>query len=272
MLGAVRAVRRRIADLVPASVRERVWRRRAERNLARTGERPLREQGPRRYQIVTIDRPMRRLHTGRFAAAHERYVAGDAWIFFDPDMTRLSNYFLCMLAQEALAETSEGDLLLAGVSYGTSAKIVAEVLDVASTGRSWWLIDPFDGSGAARYNHDLTTAKQGWDERITTHWVTGYIPEALDQVSAPLAFIHVATGKFSAEIRSFPRLIEMLVPGGGMMLDIYGTLTSERQESIDHLLADADLRSWELPTGQLAVRRPSRSPLDSLSRTAPSTS
>lgn len=202
---------------------------------------------------------MRRLHTGRFAAAHERHVAQDAWIFFDPDLTRLSNYFLCMLAEESLAETSEGDLLLAGVSYGTSAKIVAEVLDVASTGRGWWLIDPFDGTGAARYNHDLATAQRHWDDRIPTHWVTGFIPEALDEVSAPLAFIHVATGKFSAEIRSLPRLVERLVPGGGMMLDIYGTLTAERQAEIDRLLIDAGLRSWELPTGQLAVRRPTRS-------------
>ena len=49
----------------------------------------------------------------------------------------MSNYFLFMLAEQALADTIEGDLLLAGVSYGTSAKVVAETLDVASTGRRW---------------------------------------------------------------------------------------------------------------------------------------
>jgi hypothetical protein len=257
MMGVLRGLRGRVVGLVPESVRRRVWRRRAQLNLDRTAGRPLRDQGPRRYQIVTVDRPMRRLHTGRFAAAHDRYAAQDPWIFYDPDMTRMSNYFLCMLAEQALAETAEGDLLLAGVSYGTSAKVIAEALDVASTGRGWWLIDPFDGSGASRYNHEVDTALQGWDDRIPAHWVKGYIPEALDQVTARLAFVHVATGKYSAESRSFPRLIELLVPGGGMMLDIYGTLNADRQARVDLLLGEHGLRSWELPTGQLAVRRPS---------------
>ena len=122
---------------VPDGVRRRVWRHRAARSIARTASRPLQEQGPRRYQIVTVDRPLRRLHTGRFAEAHERHAGRDEWIFFDPDLTRMSNYFLFMLAEQALADTIEGDLLLAGVSYGTSAKVVAETLDVASTGRRW---------------------------------------------------------------------------------------------------------------------------------------
>lgn len=241
---------------VPDAVRRRVWRRRAARSLARTASRPLREQGPRRYQIVTVDRPLRRLHTGRFAAAHERHAGKDEWIFFDADLTRMSNYFLCMLVEQALADTNEGDLLLAGVSYGTSAKVVAETLDVASTGRRWWLIDPFDGSADSRYNHDLSVAQQGWDERIPTRWIAGLVPDALDEVEAPLAFVHMATGKYSAERPTLDRILPMLVPGAGMMLDIYGTLDERRQSEVDAKLAAAGLRSWELPTGQLAVRRP----------------
>jgi hypothetical protein len=198
---------------------------------------------------------MRRLHTGRFAEAHERYVQDDAWIFFDPDLTRLSNYFLCELAQQALDGTTDGDLLLAGVSYGTSAKVVAEVLDIGATGRAWWLIDPFDSSADSRYNHDLAVAQKGWDSRIPTHWIRGFIPAALDEVDARFAFIHLATGKYSAERPALDRILPMLIPGGCMMLDIYGTLNSSRQAEIDGKLEAAGVRSWELPTGQLAVRR-----------------
>jgi len=253
VLGRMRSL---IARRVPDEVRRRVWRRRAERSIARTAARPLQDQGPRRYQIVTVDRPLRRLHTGRFADAHERHVRSDAWIFFDPDLTRLSNYFLCMLAEQAIEETVEGDLLLAGVSYGTSAKVVAETLGISSTGRRWWLIDPFDGPADSRYNHDLRVAQQGWDERIPTCWIVGYVPDALAEVDAPLAFVHMATGKYSAERPSLDRLIPRLVPGARMMLDIYGTLDARRQAEVDEKLDAAGLRSWELPTGQLAVRRP----------------
>lgn len=221
----------------------------------RTEQQPLESQGPRRYQHVLVNRPMRRLHTGEFSAAHRRHSSKDAWIFFDPDLTRMSNYFLCTLAQQALDDTDGGDFLLAGVSYGTSAKVIAEALDVASTGRAWWLIDPFDGSGNPRYNHSLATAQDGWDDRIPTRWVSGRIPAALEALDGSLAFAHLATGKYAAERPALDIILPRLVPGGCIMLDIYGTLIEQRQQAIDELLADHGLRSWELPTGQLAARR-----------------
>jgi len=250
------SVRRAVARRIPERIRQVVWRRRAARRIRSTNERPLETQGPRRYQRVLVDRPLRRLHTGAFDEAQERHVKHDSWLFFDADITRLSNYFLCMQVEEALDATEDGDLLLAGVSFGTSAKVVADVLDIAATGRSWWLVDPFDGSGNPRYNQDLEQARAGWDERIPTRWVTGRIPAALETVDAKLAFIHFATGKYSAERPSLDLLLPRLVPGGRMMLDIYGTLDGKRQAELDDLLAAAGLTSWELPTGQLVVRRP----------------
>jgi hypothetical protein len=203
-----------------------------------------------------VPRPLRRLHVGLFAEAHERHVRNDPWIFYDADMTRLRNYFLCGLAQQALSSTEEGDLLLAGVSYGTSAKVIADVLDVGATGRAWWLIDPFDGSSNPRYNHDLEVAQFGWDQRIPTHWIRGFIPDALDDVDARFAFVHLATGKYSAERRSLERILASIVPGGCLMLDLYGTLSTSKQEEIDRRLESSGMWSWELPTGQLAVTRP----------------
>jgi len=253
MLGRLR---RGVSERVPQAVRHRRWRRRAAAMIRRTAAVPLAEQGRRTYQQVTVPRPMRRLHTGRFAEAHERHVRDDAWIFFHPDLTRLSNYFLCCLAQQALESTQDGDLLLAGVSYGTSAKVIADVLDVGSTGRAWWLIDPFEGNGDSRYNHDLDVAQKGWDQRIPTHWIRGFIPAALDEVDARFAFVHMATGKYSAERPSLDRILPMLVPGAGLMLDIYGTLNDTKQGEIDEKLTAAGLLSWELPTGQLAAQRP----------------
>ncbi len=117
------------------------------------------------------------------------------------------------------------------------------------------VVDRFLRQQRSRYDHDRAVAQKEWDSRIPTHWIRGFIPAALDEVDARFAFIHLATGKYSAERPALDRILPMLIPGGCMMLDIYGTLNSSRQAEIDGKLEAAGVQSWELPTGQLAVRR-----------------
>jgi hypothetical protein len=196
------------------------------------------------------------MQSSKFADIHQFFSRADNHIGGNTEVTRLRTYFLCGLSQLALDMTESGSYLQAGVSSGTSSKVVSHVIDFQSTGRVWWMVDPLDGrsiGGKSRYNTNLETAKAGWNESITTHWVLKPIPEACEVIDDEFAFVHLSTGFFEAEISSLPYFISRLKTRGIIVMDQYGWENIENQEAADRILQNLSCHSFVLPSRQLVI-------------------
>lgn len=215
------------------------------------------------YQGVTTPRPMVRLHSGSFSDSHEKWAKLDAHIGGDTNITRLRVYTLCTFARISLANTTAGDFLCGGVSYGTAALVAAEYLKMENESRCFYLVDPFTGSLSAsdrrantsRYNLDIETVKRRWNPRIPAVWIQAFLtPNSIAHVP-PLALVHLNTGDFNSELTSLPVLFEKLVRGGFIILDLYGWANQTEQREIDALLEELGAESFMCVTQQLVIFR-----------------
>ncbi len=176
----------------------------------------------------------------------------------DTRVTRLRTYYVWNFASLALARTETGDFVTGGVSYGTTPKVVADCLNFAHTGRKWWLIDPLDGwpDPSFKYNVDLENAQSGWNPNAQAEWILEPLPGSLNSLPSSLAFVHLNTGNFDAELESLPTLGERVCSGGFILLDQYGWRSTDQQLQFDTAVHEAGLESFELPTYQLVIWKP----------------
>jgi hypothetical protein len=212
------------------------------------------------YQVVAVSETLRRVEVGKFAELQIAFGSQDPLLGGDPRKTSLRNYFLCLFSELALLQSESGDFLTAGVSLGTSVKVMFHWPSFSETERRWWLVDPLDGRGGkgGRYNLDINGVMHDLDNSNDQfEFIRRPIPEAIDDVHSGLAFVHLNTAAVEAELLVLPRVIELLEPGGYLMMDFYGWATVDQQVEIDLLLADHDLVSWELPTLQLVAYKKS---------------
>jgi hypothetical protein len=215
------------------------------------------------YQGVITLRPMVRLHSGCFSDSHDKWAKLDAHIGGDTNITRLRVYTLCTFARIALANTTAGDFLSGGVSYGTAALVAAEYLKLENESRCVYLVDPFTGfldasdrrTNVASYNVDSEAVKRRWNPRVPAVWIPEFLtPNSIARVT-PLAFVHLNTGDFTSEFTSLPVLFEKLVRGGFIILDLYGWANQTEQREIDTLLEDLGAESFMCVTQQLIIFR-----------------
>jgi len=217
------------------------------------------EYHPVSYQGVQSPFLMSRLHNGNFAITHEKWAKLDTHINRDSNTTRLRVYTVCSFAKLALNNTIEGALLTAGVSFGTSALISAEYLNLENEKRDYYLIDPLDGSrtstekGMTSYNTDFDLVKSRWNDNIPTKWIRSYLsPEIIENILA-LAFVHLNTGDYEAELRCLPIIFQKLALGGFIVQDLYGWQTEEKQKEIDSVLSSIGATSFLYITRQLII-------------------
>lgn len=152
--------------------------------------------------------------------------------------------------------------MTAGVSFGTAPLIVSEALRDEIKSRKFYLIDPLDGSktssekGMTSYNTDFDLVKNRWAPNVDAVWVREYLSTKVLNDIPDLALIHLNTGDFDSEYSCLSILFEKLVAGGFIVFDLYGWLTPERQSLIDQRLSALNATSFELPTRQLVIAKP----------------
>ena len=219
---------------------------------------------PISYQDVYTPYEMTRIHYGEFSEIHKKWALLDTHISRDTNITRLRNYTVFSFAQLALRNTSTGDFLTAGVSFGTAPLVVSETLQNEIQPRKFYLIDPLDGSktssemGLTSYNTDFDLVKSRWTPNVEAVWVREFLSEnALSEIPE-LALIHLNTGDFDSEFSCLSILFEKLVAGGFIVLDLYGWQNSQRKSLIDQKLASINATSFELPTRQLVIAKPTQ--------------
>ena len=82
--------------------------------------------------------------------------------------------------------------------------------------------------------------------------IPGYIPDVLDELEIEkISFLHIDLNNVEGEIASLDRLFELVVPGGIVLFDDYGTSGFTAQKlAEDEWLERRGYTVLELPTGQ----------------------
>ena len=100
------------------------------------------------------------LFAGRFGATHNQYRTINP--HYGPDTYRYRHYKVCYFAN--LCRDVPGDFLIAGVSFGATAKILYEFLSFPNLGKTLHLVDPFDARNDERsevnYNRDADSVRR----------------------------------------------------------------------------------------------------------------
>jgi hypothetical protein len=213
------------------------------------------------YQGVVMPfRPLR-LHEGGFSDTHEQLAKLDSHLGGNVNKTRLRTYNVQAFAGLALGVTPKGNFLTAGVSFGTAPILTAIMSREFFSDRRFFLIDPMRGwknSGDrtprdAAYNTNPEMVTERWPADVPMEWRFEILsPQAIRGIGE-LAFVHLNTTDRDAEFETLPSIYQHLVPGGIIILDIYGWLDEDFQRSFDEMLAEIGAYSFELVTRQLVI-------------------
>lgn len=172
-------------------------------------------------------------------------------------------YILCHFAK--LARRLEGDFVEVGAYKGNTANVIADRIDLASSGKQYYLYDAFEHKetdihhsmpehGPELYN----TVKARFAEYPFVKVIRGYVPESFEHgFPEKIAFAHIDLNQAPAEVEALKRIIPCMVPGAALILDDYGWWSyGTQKEAEDPLLAEFGLDILELPTGQGLVIKP----------------
>jgi hypothetical protein len=206
-----------------------------------------------RYQQVTVHTFLHELHNGRFSEIHEKFSSLDRHLNFNTNTTRLRLYTLCTWGKAAILNTQNGDFLTAGISYGTSALVLSEYLNLENSNRIQYFIDPMDGRGRDNYNTSKSLVESRWNSLIPLIWFEELLSTATIEKIGPLAFVHLNTGDWKSELECIPNLYRKIVKGGVIVLDNYGWQTREDQLMLNNELDKLGANYFEAPTLQLII-------------------
>ena len=159
-----------------------------------------------------------------------------------------------------------GDFVELGVYKGYTTAIVAEYIDFANIGRTWYLYDTFEGIPEDQLNKGWTNSPYEDDEpdgvfaEVTAQFepyenirvIRGRVPEVLDEAAPEtIAFMHIDLNSAKAECAALEVLYDRLSTGGMIVFDDYGwSACIEQQVGIDEFMAARGVQVLEIPTGQ----------------------
>ncbi|UTP39764.1 TylF/MycF family methyltransferase [Phenylobacterium sp. LH3H17] len=155
-----------------------------------------------------------------------------------------------------------GDFVECACYRGTSARIVADVVDLSD--RRYFLYDLFEHDEAMPHHglpahgadlYDEVRARFPEPNVIVTK---GRVPDTLAQAAPDkIALLHLDLNNADAEIGTLELLFDRIVPGGILVLDDFGWLAYQPQQRAEIPWFEARGYSvLELPTGQgLVIKR-----------------
>jgi predicted O-methyltransferase YrrM len=164
---------------------------------------------------------------------------------------------LCWAARNGLRR--EGDFVECGCYMGTSARVVADVLDFAELDRTYWLYDLFEYPEGSKHTHMpgmgaglFEATKQRFGDLENVRVIRGAVPAVLEGQSADrIAFLHIDMNNAAAEIGALDALFDRVSPGGIVVLDDYGYQGYVEQRDAERAwFAARGYDVIELPTSQ----------------------
>lgn len=159
----------------------------------------------------------------------------------------------------------EGDLVECACYMGTTARIIADCIDLSSrVDRHYYLYDLFEHNDGMPHHampgHSDTLFARVKERFADTPNVTvtqGKVPEVLEHIAPQkIAFMHLDLNNADAEVGALEVLFPRMVPGAVLVLDDYGWLGYRAQKlAEDPWFEKRGYRVLELPTGQGLVIR-----------------
>jgi predicted O-methyltransferase YrrM len=202
--------------------------------------------------LIAFGRNLGFLDDERFMAAwraHARTPVEEAVIW--------RTHVLCWAGGQAL--NRPGDLVECGCYKGTSARILYDYLDLASSTKHLYLYDLFEHAAGMAHHAMPEHSSMLYDEVharfaafANVRVIRGEVPQSLAGTApAAIAFLHVDMNSVAAEIGALETLFDRVVPGGAIVFDDYGWNGYRPQKDAeDAFLAARGYRVLELPTGQ----------------------
>lgn len=166
-------------------------------------------------------------------------------------------YINAWAARRAMA--LEGDIAECACYRGTTARILADYVDLNSSDKSMWLYDMFE---PANFDQQNTMPHHGDDlyERVCARFegvdkvniTKGRVPDVLpDNAPEKIAHLHLDLNDATAELAALEFFWDRLTPGGSIVFDDYGWWAYREQKIAEDVwLADRGAAVLELPTGQ----------------------
>ena len=182
------------------------------------------------------------------------------------------------------ASVLEGDFVECGVNYGFMSSAVMAHLDWDALGKTFYLLDTFQGfderyvsapevaAGALKRNRQalasgfytsrVETVRANFAEWKHVRIVEGPIPETLDAVDTErVAYLHLDMNCAPPEVAALEFFWNRLVPGALVLLDDYAYRGHELQKSaLDAIVTARGGTIASLPTGQGLLVKPPRRP------------
>jgi O-methyltransferase len=150
----------------------------------------------------------------------------------------------------------EGDFIECGCYKGTTARIVADVVDLSA--RSFYLYDLFEHDSSMvhhampEHGPDLFEATKARFPEPNIHVIRGFVPESFEQgVPDRIAFAHIDMNNAPAEIAALDAIEHRLTPGAMIVLDDFGAIPYRRQHVAEtEWFGQRGRFVLELPTSQ----------------------
>ena len=181
-------------------------------------------------------------------------------------------YNACWAANRA--KELEGDFVECGVNRGSSALTAMKYIDFPSTGKTFWLMDTFDGipmellteeerrMGIGTLYNDYGDCYEHVVELFKDYdcvkIIKGRIPETLPEMTAEkIAYLYIDMNNATPEIAAAEYYWDRLVSGAIMILDDYAWKTHPVQKREFDKFADRkDVQILSMPTGQGFIFKP----------------
>ncbi len=166
-------------------------------------------------------------------------------------------YVNCHFAKRAMA--LDGDIVECACYRGTTARIIADYVDLADSDKGIWLYDMFEHDESMRH-HSMSAHSTDLFDEVTArfadienaHVTQGEVPAVLAEAAPErVSHAHLDLNDATAELGALEFFFDRLVTGGTIVFDDYGWLFYRAQKvAEDAWLAERGYSILELPTGQ----------------------
>ena len=209
------------------------------------------------YQNFHTHSKINDYHSEKFDLYHNQFCLNDLHINSDHQVTRFRNYINSKYAEFAVRNSSTGNFLSVGISYGTSLKVITHLLDEKVKNTKYFLIDDYKNVGNFNYNTDINNVKK--DLKNIKNFKFNFIENllnqsSLDKVEDNLIFSHLNTGNYQVEFKFLPQIINKTKTNGVIIIDNYGFWSSTEIHNIDQYIEkNPNLFKIVLPSLQCVI-------------------
>lgn len=202
------------------------------------------------------------LYEPKFRKAYAMAEATNPWNGFE---MQWRTYIVCTLAN--MVKHLPGDFVECGVNTGAYSIAIANYIDFNSTGKTFYLLDTFEGLVADQLTEEerkagidsyLTSYRNVYEEvketfkNYNVEIIKGAVPATLPMCRAEkVCYLSIDMNVVAPEIAAANYFWDKLVPGGVMILDDYGFPAHiEQKKAFDRFAARKGVDVLYVPTGQ----------------------